>query len=91
MNAPGFLFSGQLAEAVGMGRDFWESDPEARELLARTSERCGRDLEKTLFEGPADEMGAASELVEREMTEAFELDPPLTVDIGVGKDWLAAK
>jgi [acyl-carrier-protein] S-malonyltransferase len=37
---------------VGMGRDFWESDPEARELFARTSERCGRDLEKVLFEGP---------------------------------------
>lgn len=52
MNQPGFLFSGQLAETVGMGRDFWESDPEARELFARTSERCGRDLEKFLFEGP---------------------------------------
>jgi hypothetical protein len=25
------------------------------------------------------------------MCEAFELDPPLAVDIGVGKDWLAAK
>lgn len=54
MNELGFLFSGQLAEAVGMGRDFWESDPEARELFARTSERCDRDLEKLLFEGPAD-------------------------------------
>jgi len=54
MNAPGFLFSGQLAEAVGMGRDFWESESEGRELFARTSERCGRDLEKILFEGPAD-------------------------------------
>ena len=54
MNEPGFLFSGQLAEAVGMGRDFYEADPEARELLARTSARCGRDLEKLLFEGPAE-------------------------------------
>jgi [acyl-carrier-protein] S-malonyltransferase len=54
MTQPGFLFSGQLAETVGMGRDFWESDPEARELFARTSERCGRDLEKILFEGPAE-------------------------------------
>ena len=36
-------------------------------------------------------MDAAAELVEREMTEAFELDPPLAVDVGVGKDWLAAK
>jgi DNA polymerase-1 len=47
--------------------------------------------DELLFEGPADEMDAASELVEREMTEAFELDPPLAVDVGVGKDWLAAK
>jgi [acyl-carrier-protein] S-malonyltransferase len=54
MNQPGFLFSGQLAETVGMGRDFWESDREARELFERTSERCGRDLEKILFEGPAE-------------------------------------
>ncbi len=52
MSETGFLFSGQLAETVGMGRDFWESDPEARELLARTSERCERDLERILFEGP---------------------------------------
>lgn len=54
MNEPGFLFSGQLAEAVGMGRDFWEAEPEARDLFARTSARCGRDLERILFEGPAE-------------------------------------
>lgn len=54
MNEPGFLFSGQLAEAVGMGRDFWEADPDARDLFARTSARCGRDLEKVLFEGPVE-------------------------------------
>src|SRR5262245_13100971 len=47
--------------------------------------------DELLFEGPADEMEAASELVEREMTGAFELDPPLAVDVGVGADWLAAK
>ena len=37
-----------------MGRDFFESDPEARALFARTSERCGRDLARILFEGPED-------------------------------------
>ena len=60
-----------------------ESDLETRLVLQIHDE--------LLFEGPADEMDAASELVEREMTEAFELDPPLAVDVGVGKDWLAAK
>ena len=50
--APAFLFPGQLSESIGMGRDFVESDPAARALLARTSERCGRDLESILFSGP---------------------------------------
>jgi DNA polymerase-1 len=47
--------------------------------------------DELLFEGPADEMDEAAKLVEREMCRAFELDPPLAVDVGIGKDWLAAK
>jgi DNA polymerase-1 len=60
-----------------------ESDLETRLVLQIHDE--------LLFEGPADEMEAASELVEREMCHAYELDPPLAVDVGVGRDWLAAK
>ena len=51
-----FLFPGQLSEWVGMGRDFWDADPEARALFAATSRRCGRDLERLLFEGPEEEL-----------------------------------
>jgi DNA polymerase-1 len=47
--------------------------------------------DELLFEGPAGEMEEAAKLVEPAMCEAFELDPPLAVDVGVGKDWLAAK
>lgn len=47
-----FLFPGQLSEAVGMGRDFFETDPEARSLFDAASERCGRDLGRIVFEGP---------------------------------------
>jgi DNA polymerase-1 len=47
--------------------------------------------DELLFEGPAAEMGSATELVRHEMCAAFELDPPLAVDVGVGRDWLAAK
>ncbi|HKH42239.1 MAG TPA: DNA polymerase I [Solirubrobacterales bacterium] len=64
-------------------RSLEESDLETRLVLQIHDE--------LLFEGPADEMEAASELVEREMCRAFELHPPLAVDVGVGKDWLAAK
>ena len=36
-------------------------------------------------------MDAALEMVRREMTQAYVLDPPLEVDAGVGTDWLNAK
>jgi DNA polymerase-1 len=47
--------------------------------------------DELLFEGPEEEMDDAAKLVERRMCGAFELDPPLAVDIGIGPDWLAAK
>jgi DNA polymerase-1 len=47
--------------------------------------------DELLFEGPPEEMDGATELVRREMCAAYELDPPLEVDIGVGQDWLDAK
>jgi DNA polymerase I len=47
--------------------------------------------DELLFEGPEGEMDDAAKLVEREMCAAFELDPPLAVDVGIGADWLAAK
>jgi DNA polymerase-1 len=47
--------------------------------------------DELLFEGPEAEMDPAADLVRGEMCGAFELDPPLAVDIGIGRDWLAAK
>ncbi|MEX2106227.1 MAG: DNA polymerase I, partial [Solirubrobacterales bacterium] len=47
--------------------------------------------DELLFEGPSGEMEDAAELVRREMCAAYELDPPLEVDVGVGRDWLEAK
>ena len=47
--------------------------------------------DELLFEGPPGEMEQATEIVTREMVGAAEMDPPLTVDAGVGENWLAAK
>ena len=47
--------------------------------------------DELLFEGPPEEMERATEIVTREMVGAAELDPPLTVDAGVGPNWLDAK
>jgi DNA polymerase I len=47
--------------------------------------------DELLFEAPEDEVERASEIVRREMANAYELDPPLEVDLAVGDDWLEAK
>jgi DNA polymerase-1 len=47
--------------------------------------------DELLFEAPLEEVDAASEIVVREMAQAYPLDPPLGVDAGVGDNWLAAK
>ena len=47
--------------------------------------------DELLFEGPPEEMAQATEIVTREMVGAADLDPPLTVNAGVGDNWLNAK
>jgi DNA polymerase-1 len=47
--------------------------------------------DELLFEAPDDEAGEVGEIVRNEMVAAFELDPPLAVDVGIGSNWLEAK
>jgi DNA polymerase I len=47
--------------------------------------------DELLLEAPEKEVTAVKELVREEMCRAYELDPPLAVDIGVGDDWNEAK
>ena len=51
-----FLFSGQGAQAVGMGRRAYESLPAARERFDRAAEVVGFDLAKVCFDGPKEEL-----------------------------------
>lgn len=47
--------------------------------------------DELLFEGPKDEAERASEIIREQMAAAYEIEPPLTVDLGVGANWLEAK
>lgn len=47
--------------------------------------------DELLFEGPEDEVTAASAVIKREMESAATLDVPVTVEIGVGDNWMSAK
>ena len=47
--------------------------------------------DELLLEAPETETSAIKELVRQEMCNAYPLDPPLAVDVGVGDDWNEAK
>jgi len=51
-----YLFAGQGAQAVGMGKDLAAAFPKAKELFDRASAILGFDLAKVCFEGPAEEL-----------------------------------
>ena len=48
-----FLFPGQGAQTVGMGRGAFERVPSARQLFERAEQVLGYDLAQVCFEGPA--------------------------------------
>lgn len=56
MSRIAFLFPGQGAQTVGMGRRLAESLPSARRLYDCAAEVLGYDLAKLCFEGPAEEL-----------------------------------
>jgi [acyl-carrier-protein] S-malonyltransferase len=52
----GLLFSGQGAQAVGMGKDLAAAQPVAEKLFRRADEVLGRPLSQIMFEGPEEEL-----------------------------------
>jgi DNA polymerase-1 len=47
--------------------------------------------DELLFEGTEQEAEQVKQIACREMGAAFEMDPPLAVEAGIGRDWLKAK
>ena len=50
------VFPGQGAQAVGMGRDLYESSPEARAVFEQADTALGFSLSTLCFEGPEDSL-----------------------------------
>jgi [acyl-carrier-protein] S-malonyltransferase len=52
MSRIAYLFPGQGSQAVGMGRDFYDRAPLAKELYAKADEVLGYPISRLSFEGP---------------------------------------
>ncbi len=52
----GFLFPGQGAQFVGMGKDLFEQSPAARELYKKADEVLGYSISQICFSGPEAEL-----------------------------------
>jgi [acyl-carrier-protein] S-malonyltransferase len=55
-NRVAYLFPGQGSQAVGMGRELYDSSPSARAVFDEVDEALGRSLTRVLFNGPEDEL-----------------------------------
>lgn len=51
-----YIFPGQGAQYLGMGEDFYQGSPEAKEVFESANETLGFDLTGLMFKGPLDEL-----------------------------------
>lgn len=51
-----YIFPGQGAQYVGMGLDFYNQYPQAKEVFERANSTLGFNLTKLIFNGPADDL-----------------------------------
>lgn len=91
-----FIFPGQGAQYVGMGKTFYEAFPSVRELFARGDEVLSDAMTKRIFEGPAEELSLTkysqpaifltSMAVLTAMQQEFpEIEPVVTAGLSLGE------
>src|SRR5256885_8936572 len=51
-----FVFPGQGSQAVGMGQEFYNSEPEARALFEQAGQVLGYDVAALCLQGPAEQL-----------------------------------
>ncbi len=86
--AVNMVIQGTAADVIKIAMVRCDRELAARGLRARLVLQIHDEL---LFEAPEEEAQEVADLVRREMVAALEMDPPLAVDVGIGRNWLEAK
>ncbi|MFH1753070.1 MAG: ACP S-malonyltransferase [Candidatus Omnitrophota bacterium] len=55
-----YIFPGQGAQYVGMGKDLYQNFPQARKVFDEANETIGFDIKKLCFEGPAEKLSTTA-------------------------------
>ena len=50
------IFPGQGAQKIGMGREFYETSPQAKAIFDQAEQICANGLLKVMFEGPEEQL-----------------------------------
>ena len=89
-----FLFPGQGAQIVGMGKDIYEKYEEARKVFDEASNISGIDIKKLCFEGPEDELNKTentqiaimvTSLAVLEVLKSKKIDAKITCGLSLGE------
>ncbi len=82
------VLQGSAADIIKVAMVTVDRELERRGLRSRLVLQVHDEL---VVEAPVDEVDACAALLDEAMCDAYQMDPPLRVDVGVGEDWLSAK
>ena len=91
-----YIFPGQGAQYVGMGKDTVERYPQARSLFERANDILGYDLQQICFEGPEEKLNStvysqpaifvvSAALLEILQSSGKQTDPDVTAGLSMGE------
>src|SRR5262249_21570397 len=81
-----YMFPGQGAQYIGMGRELYEQEPEYRSVIdqcAETVEELGIDLRRVLYPGPEEEAQAVELINQTRLTQVA----LFAVELGLARMW----